>query len=136
MHQVHQVVVVYLAHRGLLHQVQILAHRSHQLMLNQLLLVIRQLMTVRVKKSLLQQVHHRVMYQVHLVQVLVLQAQVIQVAHQLVVRVIVHQQPLQAILHHRVHPNHQVMTQILKMVLQVTQVRWMNHHLPQAMVQL
>ena len=27
---IHQVVVVYLAHRGLLHQVQILAHRSHQ----------------------------------------------------------------------------------------------------------
>ena len=136
MHQVHQVVVVYLAHRGSLHQVLILAHRSHQVMLNQLLLVIRQLMTVRVKKSLLQQVHHRVMYQVHLVQVLVLQAQVIQVAHQLVVQVIVHQLPLQANLHHRVYPNHQVMTQILKMVLQVTQVRWMNHHLPQAMVQL
>ena len=128
--------VVYLAHRGLLHQVQILAHRSHQAMLNQLLLVFRQLTTVRVKKSLLQQVHHRVMYQVHLVQVLVLQAQVIQVAHQLVVQVIVHQLPHQAILHHRVHLNHHVMTQILKMVLQVTQVRWMNHHLPQAMVQL
>jgi hypothetical protein len=127
---------VYLAHRGLLHQVQILAHRSHQVMLNQLLLVIRQLMIVQVKKSLLQQVHHRAMQQVHLVQVLVLQAQVIQVARQLVVRVIVHQHPLQAILHHRVYPNHQVMTQILKMVLQVTQVRWMNHHLPQAMVQL
>lgn len=114
MHQVHQVVVVYLAHRGSLHQVQILTLLSHQVMLNQLLLVIRQLMTVQVKKSLLQQVHHRVMYQVHLIQVLVLQAQVIQIVVQLVAQVIVHQHLLQAIRHHRVNLNHHVKIQKLK----------------------